>query len=73
MNIEQCHVNITNNSINAYVLVDDNGFGYKVYYKQFKQLNEVNFEYIKDYGTKITDFELIKSFFDIKEKELIKY
>lgn len=73
MNIKQCHVNITNNSINTYVLVDDNGFGYKVYYKQYKQLNEINFEYIKDYGTKITDFELIKSFFDIKEKELIKY
>ena len=73
MNIEQCHVNIANSSINAYVLVNDSNYGYKVYYKQYKQLNEINFEYIKDYGTKITDFELIKSFFDIKEEELIKY
>lgn len=71
MLLEQCHVIISKNIINAYVLVNDNGYGYKVYTKDHNDLKSIDFDYIMRYGSRIYDYERIKNIFNIKEEEFI--
>lgn len=73
MLLEQCHVIISKNIINAYVLVNDNGYGYKVYYKEYSDLKQVDFNYIKSYGSRIYDYERIKDIFHIEEEAFLIY
>lgn len=44
------------------VLVDCDGFGFKAYYKPLSNLNELNLNYISEYGSKLT-FDMAKSLF----------
>lgn len=71
MELKQCHAIISNNIVNAYALVDDNGFGYKVYYKEYSNIKQIDFEYIKSYGSRIHEYDLIKTFFNIPESEFL--
>ncbi len=71
MLLEQCHVIVSNNIISAYVLVNDNNFGVKVYTKDYNNLKDVDFDYIMRYGSRIYDYERIKTIFNIKEEEFL--
>ena len=71
MILKQCHVIISNNVINAYVLVNDSGYGYKVYTKDYNNLKDVDFDYIMRYGSRIYDYERIKDIFNIKEEAFL--
>ncbi len=71
MILKECHVIISNNVISAYVLVNDNNFGVKVYTKDYNNLKDVDFDYIMRYGSRIYDYERIKNIFHIEEEAFL--